>query len=319
MSLRDNFFTNLMMRATPVFALNDPYEGHFNKEQIRDAERNQNTYYANKGKKVFENNEYESNEVMSVIQSNLYDLGILSFTENYNNLTMWSHYANEHKGMVIELDSNESFFMNSLASINGRKSRLDKNHFEDCYEFAEKISYSKTMPRFDKEALTTLDSKTEPYWEKFIHAILLTKSNDWSYEKEHRRIVRLRDADSIICKDCPYIREQCNMDDSIELKELGEGSIQIVYPREHKKNKESEYMGIKEEIFHLTNRFYEPPIYLFRVNPKAISGVYFGCKAAESKALENIKNNNSLRTLKNINKLNINDNLYQLDAVEIKI
>ena len=37
-------------------------------------------------------------------------MGVMSFTETPDNLPMWSHYADEHRGFVIEFDATHDFF-----------------------------------------------------------------------------------------------------------------------------------------------------------------------------------------------------------------
>lgn len=317
MPLRDEFFTNLMIRATPVVALNDPFEGHFNKEQVRDVVRNQREYYEKNGKDVHATDESELNDSIGVIQSEFFDLGILSFAEDFNNPLMWAHYADEHKGMVIEFDFNEPFFMGSLKEINGRKSRFGKNYLADCYEFPEKVDYRRVMPSFERAELSAPESMDTYHWEKFNRTILFTKSNDWIYEKEQRSIVQLKDADSIICRDCDHIRKQCLLDESIKLIELNDSKIQIIYPDEYEMHEDMGDESIKTEIYFLASNGHQPPIHLFRVNPQAISGVYFGCNASISKAMENIEKNNTLKNLHNLNKMEINKALYQLDPIKL--
>lgn len=318
MPLREDFFTNPMIRATPASALNDPFEGHFNKDQVRDADRNQRDFYRKNGKKVNETNESELDESMGIIQSELSDLGVLSFTEDFNSPLMWAHYANEHKGMVVEFNFNEPFFMDSLKKVNGRKSRFGKSYFADCYEFPEKVDYRRVMPSFYRVEFSAPESMKDYQWEKFNRTILFSKSNDWIYEKEQRSIVRLRDADSIICQNCTHIRSECLLDNSIELIELSNGKIQIIYPRKYEMDEEMGDESIKTKIYNLAN-LKESSIHLFRVNPKSISGVYFGCKAYESEALENITKNKSLRMFDNINKMIVNKALYQLDPVKLRM
>lgn len=319
MPLRDGFFTNFMIRATPFSALNDPFEGCFNKDQVRDADRNQKDFYRKNGKKIYETDDSKLDGSMGVIQSELFDLGILSFTEDFNNPIMWAHYADEHKGMVIEFDFHQPFFMDSLKEVNGRKSRFGKSYLADCYEYPEKVDYRRVMPNFDRAEFSAPDSMEDYHWEKFNRAILFTKSNEWIYEKEQRSIVQLKDADSIICKNCSHIREQCFRDRSIELIELDNGKVQIIYPREYEMHEDMGDESIKTEIHLLAHDWHEPPIHLFRVNPLAVSSVYFGCKADESKALENIAKNKLLRMHINLNKMNVNEALYQLDPVKLTI
>ncbi|SDA15320.1 hypothetical protein SAMN03159355_05504 [Pseudomonas sp. NFPP10] len=75
--------------------------------------------------------------------------------------------------------------------------------------------------------------------------------------------------------------------------------------------------SIKAEIHLLSTDYKEPAIHLFRINPLAISGVYFGCNAIESLSLENIERNSALKHLINIYKMRINDTEYQLTPVKL--
>lgn len=314
MPLREDFFTNPMIRATPSRALNDPFEGHFNKPQVLAADRNIGDFYRKNGKNTYEMSGSEVDDRMGLIQSELSDLGIISFSEDFDNPLMWAHYADEHKGMVVEFDLKEPFFMDSLKEVNGRKSRFGMSYLADCYEFPEKVNYRRVMPSFDRPEFSAPESMKDYHYIKFNHAILFTKSEDWIYEKEQRSIVRLKDADSIICKDCPHIRKLLSSVDSIELSEPKDKKIQITYPREYEMHDEMADKSIKAQIHRLTQSYDEPSIHLFRVNPAAISGVYFGYKATESSAMKNITENKSIKASLKINKMRLNDALYQLDS-----
>lgn len=96
-------------------------------------------------------------------------VGILSLTTKNDNLLMWAHYANEHKGFVIEFDRKNDF-------LNG-----DLNN--QIYNGLQKVNYSKERPN---------KFLIETEW----HEVLLTKSEEWSYEKEFRIIKQLEDADN---------------------------------------------------------------------------------------------------------------------------
>lgn len=316
MPLRAEFLKSPMIRATPVTALNDPFEGRFNKKQVQDADLNQRAYYKNNGEMVEDADDYMIKESMGVIQSDFLDLGILSFTEDYNNQLMWAHYANEHKGMVVEFDFNQPFFMDSLLDLDGRKSRFGKSFLGDVFEFPEKVNYRREMPDFERAEFSSPDTMDEFHWTKFNKAILFTKANDWIYEKEQRSVVRLSDADSIICNDDAIIRKVCARDPDITLLEKN-GKIQITYPFEYEMHEEMGDERIKEEISRLAFNYAEPPIHLFRINPSAISAVYFGCKAQHQDALESIKSNPSLAHLKNIYKMCVNDSRYHFDAIKM--
>lgn len=318
MTLRASFFDEPMIRATPALALNDPFEGGFNNEQVQDADRNQREYYRENGKDVYDVDDSMLNDLAGTIQSDLFDLGIISFTEDYNNPLMWAHYADEHRGLVVEFDFDKPFFMDSITELNGRSSRFGESYLGDVFEFPEKVDYRREMPDFSRAEFSAPDDMNEFHWKKFNRTILFTKSNDWIYEKEQRSVVRLRDADSVICKDNEYVRKECQKDPSIRLLELDGGRIQVIYPPEYEMHEEMGDQSIKDEIYFLTSSWSDPAVHLFRINPEAISGVYFGCKSDYHEALKKIKENKSLSLLNQRFKMKTNSHLYQLDKVKLE-
>ncbi|MGC0119995.1 DUF2971 domain-containing protein [Pseudoalteromonas piscicida] len=318
MPLRASFFDEPMIRATPALELNDPFECRFNDDQIKDADRNHREYCREKGKDVYDIDDYMLNDLAVTIQDGFTELGIISFTEDYNNPLMWAHYADEHRGLVVEFDFNKPFFMDSVTELNGRSSRFGESCLGDVFEFPEKVNYRREMPDFSRVELSTPDDMNEFHLKKFIRTILFTKSNDWIYEKEQRSVVRLIDADSIICKDNEHVRKECQKDPSIRLLELDDGRIQVIYPPEYEMHEDMGDQSIKDEIYFLSFKFCEPAVYLFRINPEAISGVYFGYKSDYREALEKIKKNKSLSLFNQRFKMEINSHLYQLDKVKLE-
>jgi Protein of unknown function (DUF2971) len=93
---------------------------------------------------------------------------ILCFSEVKDSILMWSHYAGFHTGAVFEFEATET-----------GDSALKK---------AEKVTYSKDMPRLMTEAdavrffsgQTRLDSGT------MLHDSIFVKAIEWHYEKEWR-------------------------------------------------------------------------------------------------------------------------------------
>lgn len=84
--------------------------------------------------------------------------GILSLSKNNKNITMWSHYANEHKGLAFELQVDEDYeFFHGYGIVEYTKE----------YEL---LSYTNLEPNKDFEKL------------------FLTKYTDWEYEEEIRII-----------------------------------------------------------------------------------------------------------------------------------
>lgn len=94
-------------------------------------------------------------------------LGVLCFSKNPKNILMWSHYANNHKGIVYEFkaslftDKRTSSFKAVPYKVNYPK---DKSY--------ELLSYTKIGKERNKQ---------------FAYE-LLTKAKDWKYEEEFRMI-----------------------------------------------------------------------------------------------------------------------------------
>lgn len=102
--------------------------------------------------------------------------GVLCLTAAAKNILMWSHYAQNHQGFVIEFDEKHEFFRN--------------------IEFPEamagslrQVVYVSERPKY--QTLVELDEIS----------VFLTKSNDWAYEQEWRMILPLKDASSKIGED----------------------------------------------------------------------------------------------------------------------
>lgn len=97
---------------------------------------------------------------------------VLSLTQNPKNILMWGHYAQSHRGFVIEFNNEHSFF-------NQKRSEKDE------YGFLRKVIYQKDLP--------SIDPNQEGQVTHF-----LTKSLDWKYEKEWRMLLPESSADKKI-------------------------------------------------------------------------------------------------------------------------
>lgn len=319
MSLRDDFFSNPMIRATPALSLNDPFEGHFNEIQVKDAKINQLRFYRKCGLDTYDDSDdYQINESVGVLQGNISDLGIISLSESYNNPLMWAHYANEHKGMVVEFDFNEFFFEDSILINNGKASRFGRNILGRCYEYPEKVDYQRELPNFSRSELSAPDSIDEYHWDKFFKTILFTKSIDWIHEQEQRIVVPLKYADSIICIANKHIRETCSRDHAIKVLELEGNKINIIFPPEYEMNEEMGDQSIKNEIFFSTKNNIET-VHLFRINPYSIRTVYFGCKSNYGKSIDLINKHPALKKFCNIYVMERSLLMYQYNPKLIKV
>jgi hypothetical protein len=81
--------------------------------------------------------------------------GIACFMSSCDNLLMWSHYADSHKGVCLKFDILE-----------------DASFFTP----AKKVNYSRDYPEYDY-----LTNKND-----FVNQMFFTKSEDWAYEGEVR-------------------------------------------------------------------------------------------------------------------------------------
>ncbi len=158
MPLREEFFVNYCLRASQRGVLNDPFELSPAQDLV------DKVLLEGLGEDFFEQAEQFATD------GNFNEVGVISFTENYNNLLMWSHYAQEHKGIVVEFDFD----------------KLD-------YFFSHKLSMKGSVERvlYNRERFSPLQT------EVCVKDLLLTKSDDWIYEKEHRVLPKLRLADYV--------------------------------------------------------------------------------------------------------------------------
>jgi hypothetical protein len=105
------------------------------------------------------NSDYQEHVYREFIKT----IGIYSLSEKNNDILMWGHYANAHKGLCIEFDASQVNILFGLAL---------KVYYSDKYPIVNTFDLDKP--------------------EEFQKA-LLTKSNHWDYEKEWR-ILKLSDA-----------------------------------------------------------------------------------------------------------------------------
>ena len=105
-----------------------------------------------------------SERVCSISETKLADdtnhiAGVLSLSAQNDNILMWSHYADNHKGICIEF-------------------RTDIVH--SLFTEAKPVVYDEELPRYDLyEVVTNEELRSSVPW-------MLTKSPLWEYEKEWR-------------------------------------------------------------------------------------------------------------------------------------
>lgn len=152
--------------ASPI-TFNDPFDCNLSfekdytkdeikKEYISFSERNDISIEELESKIGYKNSDfcdfYEKTDAHLIKNA-----GILSLSKSYKNITMWSHYAKNHEGLVFELD-----ILKDL----------------DFFNLFGEVSY-----KLDYEELSYIKDNREE-----ITKVFLTKSIDWQYEKEIRII-----------------------------------------------------------------------------------------------------------------------------------
>lgn len=171
---RIDVLDNSAIRFTPYTQLNDPFECRFTLNPIeREAD------------KALEDNYLAEWALVEVwLESRVGQLGMLSLSHTFRNILMWSHYANEHRGFVIGLDENHSFFQKEAYYIDPEY-RYRQDLFFPGFGTIRDVRYTQERPNIDFGGNMNFDA-------------LFTKSLDWNYEQEARIFRNLTEADNVI-------------------------------------------------------------------------------------------------------------------------
>ena len=100
---------------------------------------------------------FSKNVTELVTQEVRKNTGIYCFTKSEDNILMWSHYANEHKGICLEFDHSAPALF-SAAKVNYCFDYPKVNYFTSTYDELMNIRY-------------------------------FTKAKDWEYEQEYRIVI----------------------------------------------------------------------------------------------------------------------------------
>jgi len=163
----EGIFTHHVIRFTQPRALNDPLE--FSPTiRFHDNKINYQNYELN-GILL------PSTELFSrvqVIESQINSYGILSLTKNPDSFTMWSQYANGHRGFIIEFKPDFNFYP-SMKSKSGNVYEVRKIEYVDEYS----VCFEDIV---DKDGFIPV---------KVLHdELFFKKTARWKYENEYRMI-----------------------------------------------------------------------------------------------------------------------------------
>ncbi|WP_206744512.1 DUF2971 domain-containing protein, partial [Salinivibrio sp. ML290] len=287
MPLRKDFFDNLFIRGTQKYALNDPFELRPSSEL----------------------------EYKKLADHAYFEFAIISLSETNNNLLMWSHYADQHKGIVIELDAKHGLFESYLPfPTTTFDDELDTDVLDE-----EEI---KKRASINSGKIQRVRYNTQrPTYNQFENILehFLVKCDEWIYEKEHRIILPLVTADRIIVHEdhlsdiefyvqSPEVLEELDLGNGMHMINLKEP---LIYEAETLIREDEEYISREELILAFVDniineylqRISEDPrtIFLYKVPAEAIKSIYFGCKVDLNEmqcVINKIKTNDSLKHIK---------------------
>ncbi len=186
---RIDVLENGLIRFTQPAALNDPFETFPNFQGIRQAleERYDPVVKPYSSRGIVEATT-ASLAIKSKVKRKLDELqrelsndyAFLSLTKKRNNLLMWSHYADSHRGFVIGFDSDHTFFQTTKLNVVKR---------------LEEVRYSATRTVVVPLGLRALQAHERV---NLAEAFFYTKSDHWNYEEEMRMIANPKAADKVI-------------------------------------------------------------------------------------------------------------------------
>lgn len=242
------YFSNPSFKLSSASTLNDPFETILAKELLATMDgvidkesRSYSMFKRILGPSAQLKDSYDTPFKMS---------GIVSLSETQHNLLMWSHYADQHRGLCVGYNSN---VLSDIKFPKYAKLPLTKDPV--------KINYD-NKKTFDYEFDFVYDNDNELF-KSVLHKVLTTKGDDWIYEKEHRFILPV------------------NIADRLQIYKGGKLESEIKYY----KNESERYLS-KNKIM---NFFVEDAIktgynYLLDIDPENITDVYLGCKMNMRKA-----------------------------------
>lgn len=170
---RIDIIQNLKIRFTPYNELNDPFECRFvlNPTPDEQEEAEADDYNA----------EWAQVEVW--LSNRIGQLGMLCLSRTPDNLLMWSHYAANHKGLVIGFQEQHEFF----------------NHETYYIEPTYRIKRVIKLPGFGTlcDVAYTQERTAIDFGGNIPFEFFFKKSLDWSYEQEVRIFRSLQEGEEI--------------------------------------------------------------------------------------------------------------------------
>jgi hypothetical protein len=213
---------------------NDPFDCRINL-LIDGTDEEWESYRQRMGITAEELNLYKSARIITAENSGTYfreiqrhtllNIRISCFSEVPDNILMWSHYADSHKGICLMFETIKfdtiQFMVFNKEDLEYKTSNLPPDHSGII-----KIRYADKLP----QAYNHLE-----YNKDKIAPFLLTKSTDWDYEKEWRMLLP---KEALTTEDPRYLENQlkgvifglsCTEENKTVVKEALKGQSVVFY------------------------------------------------------------------------------------------
>lgn len=305
-----NLFDDGFIRLTQPVALNDPFEASFCSKSLEELTSHFDYSMA-------QDREFGDIEFSQYVDIRMHNIGVISLSENKENLLMWAHYANEHKGIVAGVS-----YIPTLGSIFQNLFRADtlinSSWGEDHSPFngvPKPVSYRKGLRyRNDKFDYDYSNIGAEGA-DRVLYEVFMQKSDEWIYEQEHRVILRLEQADRVIIENVQHIENESIRNLVIQsnysiVNSTDNSCVINLYQADDEINR----IAIAIELVKLSRN--PKSIFLMRLNPSCINSCLLGLNSKFDKASVQGQYASSIGNL-DIFKAVKNNDYYSLEFTQI--
>lgn len=272
-----NLFDEGFIRLSQPVALNDPFEASFCSESL--DELSSHFDYS-----IAQDNEFGDISFSQYIEMRKHNIGVISLSENKENLLMWAHYANEHKGVVAGISHFPiigSIFQNLF-----RADTLINTSWGENYSpfdgIPKPVSYRKGLryrnDKFDYD-YSNIDAEGA---DRILYEVFMQKSDEWIYEQEHRVVLRLEQADRVVIESVQHIendviRDRIISSDYSSINPVDSSCVINLYDIDD----DAIRVSVAMQLAKLSHN--PKSIYLMKLNPSCINNCLLGLNSSFNK------------------------------------